>query len=57
MQRGGESRGTKQGYSSLLCCDALWQEVIMNGTNVTQYPGYLRRGLGNAMGVDGNLLN
>lgn len=47
----------KQGYSSLLCCDALWQEVIMNGTNVTQYPGYLRRGLGNAMGVDGNLLN
>lgn len=57
MQREGESREMKQGYSSLLCCNALWQEVIMSGTNVTQYSGYLRRGLENAMGADGNLLN
>lgn len=56
MQRGGKGREMKQGYSILLCSNVLWQEVIMRGT-VIQYPMYLRRGLENGMGDNGNVLD
>lgn len=45
----------KQDYSTLLGSNVLWQQVIMSETSGTQYPMYLRRGLGNAMGANGNV--